>query len=134
MTIKNIIKFNSFTYEGNYLRMKEGDINLDLCRVLAIFSIMFNHALNSVYNVTDYSYWLNSIVFEKAFSLIGYSFSRLGVPLFLMITGALILKKDFNNFEKILQFYKKNLTRLIISVCLWNIIYYLLYIALSTTF
>lgn len=114
--------------------MKEGDINLDLCRVLAIFSIMFNHALNSVYNVTDYSYWLNSIVFEKAFSLIGYSFSRLGVPLFLMITGALILKKDFNNFEKILQFYKKNLTRLIISVCLWNIIYYLLYIALSTTF
>ena len=106
MTIKNIIKFNSFTYEGNYLRMKERDINLDLCCVLAIFSIMFNHALNSVYNVTDYSYWLNSIAFEKAFSLIGYSFSRLGVPLFLMITGALILKKDFNNFEKILQFYK----------------------------
>lgn len=53
-----------------------------------------------------------------------------GVPLFLMLTGALVMSKDFSSDDKIKDFYKRNLLPLLILneiwVCLYWIIFYTL--------
>lgn len=98
--------------------------NLDLIRTFGLLFIIFNHALNTVWDATNYSYWLDTTIFEKIFILIGYSICRLGVPLFLMITGSLILNKNFESKEDITYFYKNNLFNLVIVIMIWNIIYY----------
>ena len=99
--------------------------NLDLIRTFGLLFIIFNHALNTVWDATNYSYWLDTTIIEKVFILIGYSICRLGVPLFLMITGSLILNKKFETKEDIIHFYKSNLFNLVIVIMIWNIIYYI---------
>ena len=98
--------------------------NLDVCRTLAILSIALNHALNSFTGIGKYEDYLTFNYFEKIFITIGYILSLIGVPLFLCLTGALILSKNFETSEDIKRFYKHNLLTLIISVTIWDIIYY----------
>lgn len=50
------------------------------------------------------------------------SFSRIGVPLFLMISGALILSDPLTLDIK--AFYKKRLARILIPLLSWNVLYY----------
>ena len=106
------------------LFMKKRVFSLDFCRVLAVLSIISNHALNTIFDAGAYAYWNQSPLSEKVFTVVGYIFSRVGVPLFLMITGALILSKKFETGEDITKFYKHNLIPLIVTVEIWNIIYY----------
>ncbi len=105
--------------------MKKRIFNLDLIRIIGLLLIVFNHALNTVWDATNYSYWLNSEIGEKIFIVIGYVICRLGVPLFLMLTGALILNKKFETKSDIIGFYKKNLFNLVLVVLIWNFIYYI---------
>lgn len=97
---------------------------LDICRSVAILLIIVNHALNTFYDVSNYQYWFSVSLFEKIFILTGYTLCRIGVPLFLMISGALILNKNLNSHDDIMKFYLKNLFPLVVTVTLWNIIYY----------
>lgn len=57
------------------------------------------------------------------FSLISFTIGRLGVPIFLFLSGALLLKKQIDTDEDVLKFYKKNLLPLIIVNIVWVIIY-----------
>lgn len=73
---------------------------LDFARFFAILSISLNHALHRSYEInlgSQYAEYLTlgagSVLFESVIAIL----SRIGVPLFLMISGALLLNKDFSS-------------------------------------
>ena len=104
---------------------------LDVARCVAIISITLNHAVNRAYHVYEgqsaefFSIPLGSTLFKT----VVYVFSRIGVPLFLMIFGALLFNKEINNAEDIKKFYKHNLLSLLITSEIWMfIMYWVIYI------
>ena len=103
--------------------IKKRLFNLDLIRTIGLLLIIYNHALNTVWDATNYNYWMNAPIFEKSMIVFGYYICRLGVPLFLMITGSLILNKKIETGEDIKKFYKHNLLNLVIVIMIWNVIY-----------
>ncbi|MGN1306258.1 MAG: acyltransferase [Faecousia sp.] len=99
---------------------------LDVARVLAIISISLNHAVNRTYN--NYSNQMQEFLEISLGSTILKTvvtvFSQLGVPLFLMISGALLLNKRIENGQDVKRFYKHNLLSLFITTEIW---YFLMY-------
>lgn len=49
----------------------------------------------------------------------------LGVPLFVMCTGALVLQKDLSDKASIVRFYRKNLLTVYVTGVTWSLLYYL---------
>lgn len=100
---------------------------LDIARVIAIVAVVFNHALSRSFSI----YLDTQIEFEQM-TLIGsyikalfYVFSRLGVPLFLMVTGTLLLKRDYEIKENRERFLKHNWFGLFRTTEIWLIIMFL---------
>ena len=99
---------------------------LDVARAIAIISISLNHAVNRSYSnyngqMAEFlALPLGSTLFKVVISV----FSRIGVPLFLMITGVLILNKRFEDGGDVKRFYKHNLLSLFITAEIW---YFLMY-------
>ncbi len=99
---------------------------LDVARVVAILSISLNHAVNRSYDnygnqLAEYlAIPLASTLFKTVISV----FSRIGVPLFLMITGVLILNKKMENASDVKRFYKHNLLSLLITTEIWYVLMY----------
>lgn len=63
---------------------------LDLLRIIACFLVIFNH-------LRGYSAYQQSTNAIQAFYYMGYTmFTRINVPIFFMISGALLLSKDIN--------------------------------------
>jgi surface polysaccharide O-acyltransferase-like enzyme len=89
----------------------------DIIRVVAILGVVAIHTVNSVYQRPDFfggaSWWL-------AISI--NSLSRICIPLFIMISGYFMLKKDYE-FKVLL---KKILTRLLIPLVFWTVLIYVL--------
>ncbi len=97
---------------------------LDAVRALAIFSISCNHAVNRAYE--NYSgqmaeFQAHSLASNLLKALVTV-FSRLGVPLFLMITGALILNKRMDTPQRLKRFYTHNLLGTLITTEIWYFI------------
>ena len=94
-------------------------INIDLIRVIAIVGVILLHASN------DLTSQLTSLHILRWWMVDIYqSFGRMGVPLFLMLSGVLLLsptKKD----EDIRFFFKKRFSRIGIPFIFWSIIYFL---------
>lgn len=99
---------------------------LDLVRVVAIISISLNHAVNRCYqNYRGQMEEFYSISFASTlFKTIITVFSHIGVPLFLMITGVLILNKKMENSSDIKRFYKRNVLSLFITTEIWYALIY----------
>lgn len=100
---------------------------LDVARAIAIVSITFNHAVNrsfSVYQDTMLEYQSIPIGLSIIKVLL-YTFSRIGVPLFLMITGALLLSRDYEGRERLERFVKHNWLQLLITTELWFVIMFI---------
>lgn len=94
---------------------------LDIARTIAIISISSNHAINRAF-LSDESVYDTFIHYPKPVSFLYaviFVFSRVGVPLFLMITGVLILNKEFENQEDVKRFYKHNLLSIFITSEIW---------------
>ena len=94
---------------------------LDCARVLAVVSITFNHALSRSFEVHEGTK-LEFMEIPHALSLIKavlYVFSRVGVPLFLMISGTLLLNRDFEKKEVRSRFLKHNWLNLFITTEIW---------------
>ena len=89
---------------------------LDVARALAIISITTNHSYNRSFSPTQAEYQAFPFIFSLLKAII-HSFSRLGVPLFLMITGALLLPRDYS--KKYSKFLKHNWLRLFIITEIW---------------
>jgi|GEM_PF-433112 len=94
---------------------------LDVARAVAIISISLNHAVNRAYDnyVDQQAEFLTSSLYSTLIKTSVSVFSRIGVPLFLMISGALLLKKCIDNESGIRRFYRHNLGGLIITCEIW---------------
>lgn len=85
----------------------------DLLRTVAIFFVIVIHCVAPLFTTLPVNSrsWLISNLFE--------SISRWAVPVFVMISGALLLnkKRDFKTF------FKKNILKIVIILISWNFIY-----------
>ncbi len=85
---------------------------LDIIRSIAILSVVWIHAQEK------FNYFARSIgPFD--ISSLAYLFGRLGVPLFLMLTGALMLPRKINA----VRFYKTKLLHLYLLSVFWLFLY-----------
>jgi len=93
---------------------------LDIARTIAILSITVNHAVNRSFavNSNQYAEFHEIPLYLTGLKTVIYAFSRIGVPLFLMISGALLLPRDYSG-EKTTKFLKHNWLRLLVITELW---------------
>ena len=101
---------------------KERIIFLDYLRVFAIISVLLCHSTQAIYVFeTDY---VKSISAQSKYMLLTlFTCGRMfGVPIFLMITGYLLLGKEYND-EKIVRFWKNSWLHLVICTMIWFLIY-----------
>ena len=99
---------------------KQGRIYyLDVARAIAIISITFNHAVNRTFNIYSgtISEYQTIPVLVTVLKSVLYIFSRIGVPFFLMITGALLLYRDYSGGYG--KFLKKNWMQLLVTTEIW---------------
>lgn len=94
---------------------------LDALRCIAILCVILCHASERIYplsslTVTEY-HPLNELFGHMAFTI-----GRIGVPLFLLISGYLLLDSRYDK-EKCIGFWKKSLLPLFLVTEAWNIIY-----------
>ena len=54
---------------------------------------------------------------------VGIALGRVGVPLFLMLSGALVLTKRFESASDVWNFYKRSLVPLVVTYEIWVVIY-----------
>ena len=99
-------------------------VKFDIARTFAILCVVLCHATEDIYseNFVLKNFELMNL-FEKTFVCIIRAFGRLGVPFFLFLTGALVLKREIDNENGIFSFYKKNFKRLYITYLIWVGIY-----------
>jgi len=105
---------------------KSRKLYLDVARTIAIISISLNHAANRTYENYNgqQAEFYDSSIFSSLIKTVATVFSRIGVPLFLMITGVLILNKVFENGNDIKKFYKNNYLGMLITTEIWYVIMY----------
>ena len=104
---------------------KKREYAFDILRVIAMTMVIIVH----VSNVYSRSF---GIISNAAFliSLVFNTISRISVPIFLMISGALLLDREFNK-EK----YLKRLLKFLILIIVWDIVYLLWeYLYLGVTY
>ncbi len=106
---------------------------LDLARTVAILSITLNHAVNRSYDNYYYqqSEFQSLALWDSAFKAIITVFSHIGVPLFLMISGALLFTKRMEDGADLKKFYRHNLLGLLITTEIWYVIIYFFMIFLD---
>ncbi len=121
--------------------MKKRIIWLDYVRTVAIFLVVLTHSLEGVYALSAEAVLANSTI-SKLFLFNVMNLTRHGVPLFLMISGYLLLSRTFalnrpkvlGNGEKIYtcyDFWKKNLFNLFVTVEIWIVLYNLYFVILD---
>jgi len=93
-------------------------------RVLATFCVVLIHAS------TGYLNTFSSNGFDWNYANVLHSFSRFSVPLFVMISGALLLPRQ----ESLSAFYKKRMPRILWPFLFWSLIYLVYYFYRYTNF
>lgn len=92
---------------------KERIFYLDELRAIAILLVLLAHTIK---------YFPVNIDYLTSPTLLSYlTISRMGVPLFFMLSGALLLDKEYS----ISQFFKKRFSRVLIPAVFWYIILFL---------
>lgn len=86
---------------------------LDFVKFIAIFMMIAVHCTDNVTPAERSEPWYN--LWGSFYG----SFMRSAIPLFVMVTGALLLPVK----ENISAFYKKRLTRLIVPFIIWSVLY-----------
>ena len=92
---------------------KQRIIYLDFLKVIAIFLMVANHCVDNVTPAERALPWYN------LWGSVYNSFTRPAIPLFMMVTGILLLptKMDMGSF------YKKRISRLVIPFLVWSVLY-----------
>ena len=108
---------------------------LDIARVLAVISITLNHAVNRSYDNYYYQQaeFQSIALWDSAFKAVITVFSHIGVPLFLMISGVLLLSKRMEDGSDLKRFYRHNLLGLLITTEIWYFIMYFFMVFLDPT-
>ena len=119
MNDTNQIEENQITNEAlNQIKLQKCKrvVKLDIIRTFAILCVMLCHALEGM------QAFINGKGDYVALSIF-HTIARLGVPMFLFLSGCLLLKKSLNSDEEVKEFYKKNLLPLIIVNYIWIVFY-----------
>lgn len=97
--------------------MKQRIPYIDLLKLVAIACVVVCHVpMGMDINMMD-----NSLpTWEYLLNAIGV----LGVPLFMMCSGALVLGKDFSTHQQVARFYKRNLWPIYLTGATWCLLYY----------
>ncbi|MFD0898450.1 acyltransferase [Loigolactobacillus binensis] len=98
-------------------KLKQRQTGFDILRVFAIGCVVFSHALPQKINFQQLSpvdQWLNAAVI---------AIGHLGVPIFFMLSGYFLLKRDYSDATKIRQFYRTHFWPLLITLELWVLAY-----------
>ncbi len=103
-------------------KIKQRRIELDIARAFAIMCVILCHATETIYSFNRIG-WIKLSSISRIFMFFSFTIGRLGVPIFLFLTGTLILKKKFQDDNDVYKFYKKSLIPLIIVNLIWIIIY-----------
>lgn len=119
-----IIKTSIETTQINekILEPKKRIIYLDIARTIAIILVVFCHAIGAIYTI-NMQEWNMISSGAQIFRTVALTTSRLGVPIFLFISGKLLLSKEINNTKDCIKFYKKNLLPLLLCTEIWIILY-----------
>jgi surface polysaccharide O-acyltransferase-like enzyme len=103
------------------------DTNLDLLRVLAAFAVVWLHVSAGVVatkpDVYSEIWWIGNFA---------DSFSRWSVPIFVMVSGALLLSKSSELAP--LDFYQKRASRLLAPITFWTLFYVAFYVSTTKQF
>lgn len=90
-------------------------IYLEVIRVIAVLLVIFNHTDGFVY------YTVPGNIVTHLYSLILAILCRMAVPLFFMVSGALLLGKE----ESLSELFRKRIARMVIVLTAVSIFYYL---------
>lgn len=89
---------------------------LDMLRIIACFLVIFNH-------LRGYTAYQHSTNFGQAFYYMGYTmFTRINVPVFFMISGALLLSRDVDYKD----LFMKRIARIVITLFCASFVIYLI--------
>lgn len=91
-------------------------ISFDILRIIAAFSVVMLHVCGNVI----YSSAITDAEFKAANFL--DSVNRFGVPIFVMISGAIFLNKERTPDVK--RLWKHNIARIIVAYIFWSYLYY----------
>lgn len=99
------------------MKSNKREIYADYLRVLSIIAVILTHITGTV--VVNYFdnqkwWWLANVL---------NSSSRWAVPVMIMISGAFIIEKA-NNIS-IIEFWKKNIKKILYPLLFWSIVYYI---------
>ena len=99
----------------------------DVARSVALISIVSNHAISRVFDnyVDQQLEFMRQTAITQLFKSIVTTFSWIGVPIFLMLSGVLILNKKFETKEDLKRFYKNNWLLLVVSTEFWSALGYI---------
>ena len=104
-------------------KAKSRVISFDVARALAVFLVVLCHAAEAIYPNEALTNNHSKLIF-----IITFTIGRIGVPFFLFLTGALVLKKRIDSDKDVLHFYKKNLLPLFIVNTVWIVLYNLYFL------
>lgn len=107
--------------EQTAMKEKGRIIWIDAVRICAIVLVVLCHATEGIYNLElETMLTLNTVDKVLVFGL--FTIGRLGVPLFLMISGYLLLDRKYDR-EAMTRFWKKSWLHLIICALVWFLVY-----------
>ena len=92
---------------------KQRIIYLDFLKVIAIFLMVANHCVDNVTPAERALPWYN--LWGSAYN----SFTRPAIPLFMMVTGILLLPTQMD----MSSFYKKRVSRVLVPFLVWSVLY-----------
>lgn len=100
----------------NMSEIKEKKISLETLRIIAMCFVIYNHTGENGYELFRYAQ--NDFIWYL--SLVVGTICKAGVPLFFMISGALLLGKE----ETVAEIFKKRIVRYILTIVIFSFIYY----------
>lgn len=106
------------------LHTKSRQANLDIIRIIALIFVFMIHGVETVWGVSPDGL-AGASELTKIMVMIIYTLGRLSVPLFLFITGYLMLGRYYEK-EDVFTFYKTKVWKLLKVTWIWTAIYYLI--------
>lgn len=95
---------------------------LDVSRALAISLVILTHATDQIF--IKYLYGdSTTTLFTSIIMYTFFTLGRLGVPIFLFITGSLLLKRNYLEKDNTIKFFKKNYLPLLLATIFWIFTY-----------
>lgn len=98
-------------------KIESYNVSADIIRIIAAFYVIFSHS-------TDRFVLYTTLKSSSAWHIIYYmnTLSRVAVPLFVVLSGYLLLNKS--KIKNIKEFYKKRFSRILYPFVIWLTIYY----------